>query len=266
MTTASEAESSGRVGPSRLVRAAPPMSGAPGDAAPAEAAELTFAIVAVPELGVSPAALLAFAAERAGRSYAPAPEEGTDAIELPFEELSTAQVVRRVVKPLTAALTAARSCSYAQLLQSQARAGCERCLRARADAPGGCCRARATRLGGRTSAGLRCLFRTPGDTASRTSWPRCRRASEATPRPAYTFGSVRVLRSLCYHACEPSCDSAAPARRTRQLAARNGDAASGLVEHRLCNGDTRHRPHGSGIATVACACAAHALLVPVGNL
>jgi hypothetical protein len=95
------------------------MSGTPRALAPAAADEAqpppACVDAPVPQLGVSLAAVRAFAAAHAGRSFSPAREEGADARALPFEELSTAQVVLRVVKPATADAR----CSYAELLLTQ---------------------------------------------------------------------------------------------------------------------------------------------------
>lgn len=73
----------------------------------------------LPQVGVSLAAVRAFVTEHAGRVFQPAPEERSEpgAQPLPFEALSTEQVVWRVVKPATAAT----GVSYAEQLQRTVR-------------------------------------------------------------------------------------------------------------------------------------------------
>ena len=74
----------------------------------------------VPHEGVSLAALRSFAAEHAGRSFAvPVGGGGPDAstTTLPFEALTTTQVVAAVIKPATQAA----ACAYAALLESLVR-------------------------------------------------------------------------------------------------------------------------------------------------
>ena len=85
---------------------------APLEAAPAEA------LPDVPREGLSLAALRAFADAHAGTTHAVHP----DAQPLPFEQLTTAQVCAAVVKPATlAGGPHGASCTYAELLQAQAR-------------------------------------------------------------------------------------------------------------------------------------------------
>jgi hypothetical protein len=82
--------------------------------------------LSVPRCGLSLRAIRAFAAAHAGTLCAPAADEDSSAAALPFDELTTAQVVQRVIKPATAHTGG----SYAELLLQQAR-----------DAAGGPCRA-----------------------------------------------------------------------------------------------------------------------------
>ena len=80
---------------------------------------------AVPLCGISVASLRAFAAAHAGRDLRPSLQEHEEAerslgavprpVPQRFEELTTAQVVERVIKPAT---EAAR-CSYVDLLRAQ---------------------------------------------------------------------------------------------------------------------------------------------------
>ena len=82
----------------------------------------------VPRCGLSITAICAFADAHAGCVFAPALEELAEAekrnlqrpVPLSFEELTTAQVVQRVVKPATAAAR----CSYADQLLQQASCVC----------------------------------------------------------------------------------------------------------------------------------------------
>ncbi len=102
---------------------APRMSSAPLlDPAPADEeapAEVVRASSSLPQVGVSLAAVRAFVAEHAGLIFEPAPEERSvpGVQPLPFEALSTEQVVWRVVKPFTAAT----GVSYAEQLQQTVR-------------------------------------------------------------------------------------------------------------------------------------------------
>ena len=80
------------------------------EVAPAEA------LPPVPSEGLSLAALRAFAAAHAGTTHVLSP----DAEPVPFEQLTTAQVCDTVIKPAT--LVDGVSCTYAELLQAQARA------------------------------------------------------------------------------------------------------------------------------------------------
>jgi hypothetical protein len=82
----------------------------------------------VPREGLSLAALRAFAAAHAGREYTLQTDDG--AVTLPFEQLTTAQVVEAVVQPATRkdALDSlaggglsGSDCTYAELLLAQAR-------------------------------------------------------------------------------------------------------------------------------------------------
>ena len=73
--------------------------------------------------GLSLAALRAFAAARAGARYA-VPPSGTaegEAESLPFERLTTTQVVEHVIRPETQRGNGS-GCTYAELLLAQARA------------------------------------------------------------------------------------------------------------------------------------------------
>ena len=94
------------------------MSGGPRGALEAAPAE---ALPDVPREGLSLAALQRFAAAHAGTTHALHP----GAQPLPFEQLTTAQVCAAVVKPATlAGGPHGASCTYAELLQAQARASC----------------------------------------------------------------------------------------------------------------------------------------------
>jgi hypothetical protein len=80
---------------------------------------------AVPSVGLSLAAIRAFAAAHAGEELEPAAAEAAQAaadgsptpVAQRFEALTTAQVVHRVIKPATAHTQG----SYAELLLQQAR-------------------------------------------------------------------------------------------------------------------------------------------------
>jgi hypothetical protein len=102
---------------------ASPPGGSPSDAAPSGAG--ADALPSVPREGLSPAVLRWFVEEHRGRSFtvsvdASKPELGKAT--LPFEELTTAQVVEGVVKPATLrAGPGGADCTYAQLLQAQVR-------------------------------------------------------------------------------------------------------------------------------------------------
>jgi hypothetical protein len=75
----------------------------------------------VPRLGLSPAGLRAFVAQHAGSICQPAAEELANTalapVALRFEDLTTFQVVARVIKPATTNTAGA----YAELLLQQAR-------------------------------------------------------------------------------------------------------------------------------------------------
>lgn len=73
------------------------------------------------QVGLSWPALCAFVKSFAGKEVAPSRDEpetdGEPPRPLPFEELSTEQVVWRIIRPATAQT----GCSYAELLQQQVR-------------------------------------------------------------------------------------------------------------------------------------------------
>ena len=75
----------------------------------------------VPRQGLSPAALRAFIKRHEGKTFQPSAEEKADTavtpVALRFEDLTTFQVVARVIKPATAQSAG----SYAELLLQQAR-------------------------------------------------------------------------------------------------------------------------------------------------
>jgi hypothetical protein len=74
----------------------------------------------VPSEGLSLAALRAFADAHAGREYTLQTDGGP--VTLPFQQLTTAQVVQAVVQPATAKGAAGGGdCTYAELLLAQAR-------------------------------------------------------------------------------------------------------------------------------------------------
>ena len=78
---------------------------------------------AVPRHGLSPSWLRAFVKEYAGRTLQPSEEERNDPcaaapVALRFEDLTTTQVVERIIKPSTVHTGG----SYAELLQEQVRA------------------------------------------------------------------------------------------------------------------------------------------------
>ena len=127
----------------------------------------------VPLVGLSLAALRAFVARHAGRSILPTEEEVVVAaarrqpapVAAQFETLTTALVVTRVIKPAMAP----KRCSYAELLQAQARL---RRAAVAARAHKGCahaarrsrCRGAPKQTGGRTWRAPPCSCRTPGHT------------------------------------------------------------------------------------------------------
>ena len=79
---------------------------------------------AVPRQGLSPAGLRVFVAQHAGSVFLPAEEElavkdAPAPVALRFEQLTTFQVVARVIKPETRKTAS----SYAELLQQQVRRG-----------------------------------------------------------------------------------------------------------------------------------------------
>ena len=83
-----------------------------------EAAPAEEALPPVPRLGLSLAALRAFAAKHAGTAHRPHP----DAAKVQFEQLTTAQVCAAVVKPATqGAGDGGAHCTYAELLLKQVR-------------------------------------------------------------------------------------------------------------------------------------------------
>jgi hypothetical protein len=88
------------------------------EAAPAEAASPP-----VPREGLSLAALRAFADQHAGQKYTLQPVEGDAlAVKLPFEQLTTAQVVEAIIRPATAhGAAGGAACTHAELLLSQVR-------------------------------------------------------------------------------------------------------------------------------------------------
>jgi hypothetical protein len=97
---------------------------APGlDAAPQGSSAAAAAVPVqprVPSEGLSLAALRAFADAHAGREYTLQSDVGP--VTLPFEQLTTAQVVQAVVQPATAKGAAGGAeCTYAELLLAQAR-------------------------------------------------------------------------------------------------------------------------------------------------
>jgi hypothetical protein len=101
---------------------AAPEAAAAAAAAPAGADER--AAPAVPRVGLSLAALRAFAEAHAGQEFAVCDEEEDGSTTAsgaartrPFSQLTAAQVVEAVVKPATQA----HGCSYAELLTKQAR-------------------------------------------------------------------------------------------------------------------------------------------------
>ena len=159
---------------------------------------------AVALVGISPEAVRAFVAENAGKLFEPSAEEraseGAAAREQRFEELSTAQVVSRVIKPATAS----SRCSYAQLLQSRVRA-CALHEAGAARAAAGALpkplatlpsarRTRATPLAGHTWNAPRCSCRTRGTTRSATWLRRWKRGSATPPRRATRASAARRLQ------------------------------------------------------------------------
>jgi hypothetical protein len=100
-------------------------------AAPASAGECG-APPAVPRVGLSLAALRAFAEAHADQEFAVRDDDDgctPSACKLPFAQLTAAQVLDKVVAPATQT----HACSYAELLTKQARA--RGALRARAAHP-----------------------------------------------------------------------------------------------------------------------------------
>jgi len=100
------------------------------DAAPADAAATGGSAVQklppVPLEGLSLAALRAFVEEHRGRTFEVPSNAGAAAshtVTLPFEQLTTAQVVHGVIKPASALGVAGKGvpCSYAELLLAQVR-------------------------------------------------------------------------------------------------------------------------------------------------
>jgi hypothetical protein len=83
------------------------------EAAPAEAAPPP----------VSLAALRAFAEQHAGQEYTLlSAVDGAPRVKVPFQELTTAQVVEAIVKPATAnGAAGGAACTYAELLLAQVR-------------------------------------------------------------------------------------------------------------------------------------------------
>ena len=88
-------------------------------AAPAEAAPACGDKEPVPVVGLSLAALRSFVKAREAESYTVTVSKDTTAT-LPFAALTTKQVCEAVVKPSTLDVPGG-ACSYAELLQSQAR-------------------------------------------------------------------------------------------------------------------------------------------------
>lgn len=89
-----------------------------------DAASVQDAQPEVPRVGLSLAALRAFADRHDGRSYALKPRYGngtsSSSVILPFKELTTAQVAEAIVKPATANGAAdGTACTYAELLLTQ---------------------------------------------------------------------------------------------------------------------------------------------------
>ena len=83
-----------------------------------EAAPAEEALPPVPHEGLSLAALRAFAAEHAGKAHKLHP----DAVAVPFEKLTTAEVCAAVIKPATRTSGAdGVHCTYAELLLKQVR-------------------------------------------------------------------------------------------------------------------------------------------------
>jgi hypothetical protein len=184
--------------------------GAPGlDAAPqGSSAAATEQQPCVPREGLSLAALRAFADAHAGHKYTL--QTGDGPATLPFEKLTTAQVVEAVIKPATLAKGAnggsgGSDCTYAELLVAQARGrggttdmsprlGLRSRLASRRRLPRSGCRqvrvglprltntppplractgrVRATRAAARTWATPRASCRTRGATRSWTCWRR----------------------------------------------------------------------------------------------
>lgn len=85
-------------------------------------AEGTASLAAVPRFGLSLAALLDFAAAHAGSEYtvSSSSRQSASKQKLPFERLTTAQVVEAVILPATRRPDG-RTCSYAELLLEQVR-------------------------------------------------------------------------------------------------------------------------------------------------
>jgi hypothetical protein len=82
----------------------------------------------VPRHGLSLAALAAFATQHAGRTHSVVDSGASGSQELAFERLTTAHVCEALVKPATLRTGAhGASCTYAELLLSQARAGGPAC-------------------------------------------------------------------------------------------------------------------------------------------
>ena len=74
-------------------------------------------VPAAPSHGLSVAALRQFCKQHCGRSFLPAADESVDAVAEPFETLSSALVVLRIIRPLTAHSLR----SYAEQLIQEAR-------------------------------------------------------------------------------------------------------------------------------------------------
>jgi hypothetical protein len=104
----------GDAGPAPGLDAAPQGSGAAAVAAPVLQPR-------VPREGLSRAALRACADAHAGREFTLQTVDGP--VTLPFQQLTTAQVVQAVVQPTTAkGADGGGECTYAELLLAQARA------------------------------------------------------------------------------------------------------------------------------------------------
>jgi hypothetical protein len=142
-----------------------------------------------PLVGLSLAAVRAFVAAHAGRIFEPAEAElasGDDSAlcALPFEELTSAQVALRVVKPATAHTLG----SYAEMLLNQACGGAEARVFCAADDAAHS--RRRTTPGVRSSRRPPSACRTHGRVPSRSWWRPYRCASKTMQAP--TSGTVSV--------------------------------------------------------------------------